>query len=50
MRQLLKKVFVANLFDNSKTVIPKEGSQFALFRCCSLADVDANGRCTFNPL
>jgi hypothetical protein len=49
MRQLLKKVFVVNVFDDSRTAIPTDGSTFALFRNASLGDVDENGRIRFNP-
>jgi hypothetical protein len=48
MRQLLKRVFVANVFDDSKTPIPMEVGGFALFRSASLADIDESGRVLFN--
>jgi hypothetical protein len=48
MKQLLKMPFVVNVLDDSKTVIPKEESSFALFRTASLTDVDESGRIRFN--
>jgi hypothetical protein len=48
MKQLLKKPFVVNVLDDSRTVIPTEYGGFALFRSASLADVDEGARIRFN--
>jgi hypothetical protein len=48
MQQLLKKIFVVNVFDNSKTLIPTEGNKSAVFRGAGLADVGDGGRITFS--
>jgi hypothetical protein len=48
MRQLLKKVFVVNILDDSRTQIPVDGNKSVLFRSASLGDVGENGRIRFN--
>lgn len=48
MQQLLKKAFIVNILDDSRTPIPTDGNKFALFRTASLGDVDENGRIRFN--
>lgn len=49
MKQLLKRPFIVNILDNSKTVIPVESGDFALFRTACYADIDEKtGRVLFN--
>jgi hypothetical protein len=48
VQQLLKKVFFVNVFDDSKTQIPTEGSETVLFRNAALTDVGDGGQITFS--
>jgi hypothetical protein len=47
MKQFLKTVFVTNVYDDTKTVIPVDGEQHTLFRRAALAELQPDGKVVF---